>query len=186
MCECVCVSTCTHVHFCTFVVCVYTHRMCGGQRTTCKNRFSPFTVWGPGTEPWLWGLPGLVSDTFTRGAILPAPSPFLSVLKTVERFKEKYLRGLRCHESVHRMQYAIVLAGFMCQLDTVWSYHRERSFRWENTSMWSSCKAFSQFLVRARLARKNDPAIGSFCTRLLGELDFRGKKTLSPELVLLT
>jgi hypothetical protein len=40
-------------------------------------------------------------------------------------------------------------------------------------------------LVRARLARKNDAAIGSFCTRLLGELDFRSEKTLSPELVLL-
>jgi hypothetical protein len=40
-------------------------------------------------------------------------------------------------------------------------------------------------LARARLARKNDAATGSFCTRLLGELDCRGEKTLSPELVLL-
>jgi hypothetical protein len=44
----------------------------------------------------------------------------------------------------------------------------------------------SQCLARARLARKNDAATGSFCTRLLGELDCRGEKTLSPELVLLT
>jgi hypothetical protein len=32
---------------------------------------------------------------------------------------------------------------------------------------------------------KNDAATGSFCTRLLGELDCRGEKTSSPELVLL-
>nr|AAI29815.1 Ccdc79 protein [Mus musculus] len=38
-------------------------------------------------------------------------------------------------------------------------------------------------LARARLARKNDAATGSFCTRLLGELDCRGEKTSSPELV---
>jgi hypothetical protein len=29
-------------------------------------------------------------------------------------------------------------------------------------------------LARARLAGKNDATIGSFCTRLLGELDYRG------------
>jgi hypothetical protein len=40
-------------------------------------------------------------------------------------------------------------------------------------------------LARARLARKNDAATGSFCTRLLGELDCRGEKTPTPELVLL-
>ena len=40
-------------------------------------------------------------------------------------------------------------------------------------------------LARAQLARKNDAATGSFCTRLLGELDCRGEKTSSPELVLL-
>jgi hypothetical protein len=43
----------------------------------------------------------------------------------------------------------------------------------------------SFLLARARLARKNDAATGSFCTRLLGELDCRGEKTLCPELVLL-
>jgi hypothetical protein len=40
-------------------------------------------------------------------------------------------------------------------------------------------------LALAQLARKNDAATGSFCTRLLGELDCRGEKTSSPELVLL-
>jgi hypothetical protein len=42
-----------------------------------------------------------------------------------------------------------------------------------------------QTLVFARLASKNDAATGSFCTRLLGELDCRGEETPSPELVLL-
>jgi hypothetical protein len=41
------------------------------------------------------------------------------------------------------------------------------------------------FLARVRLASKNDSATGSFCTRLLGELDCRGEETLSPELVLI-
>jgi hypothetical protein len=41
-----------------------------------------------------------------------------------------------------------VLAGFVCQLDTSWSYHRERSFSWGNASMRSNCKAFSQLVIK--------------------------------------
>ena len=41
-----------------------------------------------------------------------------------------------------------VLAGFVCQFDTSWSYHRERSFSWGNASMRSSCKAFSQLVIK--------------------------------------
>jgi hypothetical protein len=40
-------------------------------------------------------------------------------------------------------------------------------------------------LARAGLASSNNAATGSFCTRLLGELDCRGEETPSPELVLL-
>jgi hypothetical protein len=40
-------------------------------------------------------------------------------------------------------------------------------------------------LARTGLASSNDAATGSFCTRLLGELDCRGEETPSPELVLL-
>jgi hypothetical protein len=40
-------------------------------------------------------------------------------------------------------------------------------------------------LAHTQLASKNDAATGSFCTRLLGELDCRGEETPSPELVLL-
>jgi hypothetical protein len=43
---------------------------------------------------------------------------------------------------------SIVLAGFVCQLDTGWNYHRERSFSWGNASMRSSCKAFSQLVIK--------------------------------------
>jgi hypothetical protein len=42
----------------------------------------------------------------------------------------------------------IVLAGFVCQFDTGWSYHRERSFIWGNTSMRSSCGVFSQLVTK--------------------------------------
>jgi hypothetical protein len=38
-------------------------------------------------------------------------------------------------------------------------------------------------LVSARLASKADTTTGSFCTRLLGELDCRGKKTPTPRTV---
>jgi hypothetical protein len=41
-----------------------------------------------------------------------------------------------------------VLAGFVCQLDTGWSYHRERSFSWGSASMKSSCEAFSQLVIK--------------------------------------
>jgi hypothetical protein len=41
-----------------------------------------------------------------------------------------------------------VLAGFVRQLDTGWSYHRERSFSWGSASMRSSCKAFSQLVIK--------------------------------------
>jgi hypothetical protein len=36
----------------------------------------------------------------------------------------------------------------LCQLDTGWSYHRERSFSWGSASMRSNCKAFSQLVIK--------------------------------------
>jgi hypothetical protein len=36
----------------------------------------------------------------------------------------------------------------LCEVDTGWSYHRERSFSWGNASMRSSCKAFSQLVIK--------------------------------------
>jgi hypothetical protein len=48
----------------------------------------------------------------------------------------------------HEFTYPSVLAGFVCQLDTGWSYHRERSFSWGSVSMKSSCGAFSQLVIK--------------------------------------
>ena len=43
-----------------------------------------------------------------------------------------------------------VLAGFVCQLDKSWGYYRERRFPWGNASMRSSCKVFSQLVIKGR------------------------------------
>jgi hypothetical protein len=43
---------------------------------------------------------------------------------------------------------SIALAVFLCQLDTSWSYYRERSFSQGNDSMKSSYKAFSQLVIK--------------------------------------
>ena len=40
------------------------------------------------------------------------------------------------------------LASFVCQLDTGWSYHKERSFSWESASMRSNCGAFPQLVIK--------------------------------------
>jgi hypothetical protein len=37
----------------------------------------------------------------------------------------------------------------VCQLDTNWSYQRVRNLPWVNTSMRSSCKAFSQLVIKS-------------------------------------
>jgi hypothetical protein len=46
------------------------------------------------------------------------------------------------------VQMGVVLSGFVCQLDTGWSYHRERSFSWGNASMRSRCGAFSWLVIK--------------------------------------
>jgi hypothetical protein len=48
---------------------------------------------------------------------------------------------------------APLLAGFVCQLDTSWSCHRERSLPWGNASMRSSCGAFYQLVIKGGRAR---------------------------------
>jgi hypothetical protein len=50
------------------------------------------------------------------------------------------------------------LAGSVCQLDTSWSYHRERNLLSGNASMRSSCKAFSQLVIKWGRAQ---PIVGS-------------------------
>lgn len=53
-----------------------------------------------------------------------------------------------------------VLTGFVCQLDTGWSYHRERSFSWGNVSMRSSCGAFSQLVIKGKRPLVVGPPLG--------------------------
>ena len=43
----------------------------------------------------------------------------------------------------------------LCQLDTSWSYHREKKFSWGNASTRSSYKAFSQLVIK-----KERPLVG--------------------------
>jgi hypothetical protein len=52
------------------------------------------------------------------------------------------------HEWVYQTGYELHVRLVLCQLDTSWSYHRERSFSWGNASMRSSCKAFSQLVIK--------------------------------------
>jgi hypothetical protein len=48
-----------------------------------------------------------------------------------------------------------VVAGFVCQVDTSWSCHRERSLPSGNASMRSSCKAFSQLEIKGGRTQPN-------------------------------
>jgi hypothetical protein len=61
----------------------------------------------------------------------------------------------------NKVWYVIVLVGFVCQLDTGWSYHKERSFSWGNASMRSSCGAFSQWSSGEAPCGWNHPWAGS-------------------------
>ena len=62
-----------------------------------------------------------------------------------------------------------IRAGFVCQRDTSSSYHRERSFIWRNASMRSSCKAFSQLVIKGVRAH------GRWCHPWAGSLGFYKK-----------
>jgi hypothetical protein len=51
----------------------------------------------------------------------------------------------------HKIVSHSVLAGqVVCQFDTGWSYHKERSFSWGGASMRSSYEAFSQLVIKKR------------------------------------
>jgi hypothetical protein len=64
-----------------------------------------------------------------------------------DQIPDRYMLGKKAYVFDHilRVQlYRLVL----CQLDRGWSYHRERSFSWGSDSMRSSCKAFSQLVIK--------------------------------------
>jgi hypothetical protein len=44
--------------------------------------------------------------------------------------------------------YCVLYWLVLCQLDTGWSYHQERSFSWGSPSMRSRCGAFSQLVTK--------------------------------------
>jgi hypothetical protein len=48
----------------------------------------------------------------------------------------------------------------LCQPDASWSYHRERSFSWGDASMRSSCKAFSQLVIKGKGPLWVEPSLG--------------------------
>jgi hypothetical protein len=48
----------------------------------------------------------------------------------------------------------------LCQLDTGWSYHREKSSSWANASMRSNCKAFSQLVIKGESPLWVRPSLG--------------------------
>jgi hypothetical protein len=50
----------------------------------------------------------------------------------------------------------------LCQLDSGWSYHRERSFSWGSDSMKSSCGAFSQLVIK-----RGGPLVGGIISGLV-------------------
>jgi len=58
----------------------------------------------------------------------------------------------------------------MCQLDTSWSYHRERSLSWGNASMRLSRKAFSQLVIK-----RGGPSHCGWCHPWAGGLGFYKK-----------
>lgn len=43
-------------------------QVCRSRRKSCRSQFSPFTIWGPGMELFLSGLP---PSTFALGAKVP-------------------------------------------------------------------------------------------------------------------
>jgi hypothetical protein len=58
------------------------------------------------------------------------------------------LCGTTIAETLHSSDSHLVYWLVLCQLDTSWSYHRERSFSWGNASTRSSYKAFSQLVIK--------------------------------------
>jgi hypothetical protein len=60
-----------------------------------------------------------------------------------------------------------ILAGFVCQLDTGWSYHRERIFIWGSASMRSNCGTFNQLVVK-----RGRPLVGDRYHFWAGSLGF--------------
>jgi hypothetical protein len=104
---------------------------------------------------WVSGQPGLYREIPSRTTPPPQKKERQRKISPVERLtniKARYQATIffflnKSHLS-KVFTFAVVLAGFVCQLDTGWSYHRERSLSWGNASMRSSCGAFSLLVIK--------------------------------------
>jgi hypothetical protein len=70
------------------------------------------------------------------------------IIVRIFMLKGNILKNYFISSSMASIRLMLVLAGFVCQFDTGWSYHRERSFSWGNASMRSSCGSFSQLVMQ--------------------------------------
>jgi hypothetical protein len=62
-------------------------------------------------------------------------------------FWKSILFWVLCLRLFYVFESICLYAGFVCQLDTSWSYHRKRSLSWENAPMRSNCKEYSQWVI---------------------------------------
>jgi hypothetical protein len=92
--------------------------------------------------------------------VAPGPSRLPSVLG-LGPFPQPNVLGER-NPKYHRGNVPMVHWLALCQLDSGWSYHKERSFSWENASMRSSCKAFSQLV-----SKREGPLVGGTISGLV-------------------
>jgi hypothetical protein len=77
-----------------------------------------------------------------------AESCFMALSWENQRVLQKALDGLEVVKEEIMETFRLYWLVLCCQLDTSWSYHRERSLPWGNGSMRSSCKSFSQLVIK--------------------------------------
>jgi hypothetical protein len=95
------------------------------------------------------------SVDYTR--MLAKHSSLWFLLQILQKFVSMMICNLKLKIKLFHHKLLCVLAGFVCQLDTSWSYYRERSLPWGNVSMKSSCKIFSQLVIKGGRAQ---PIVG--------------------------
>jgi hypothetical protein len=81
-----------------------------------------------------------------RGRLQAFSDPHLEGRTCVHQLASYSMATCPCPHKSTRTKYVYWLV--LCQLDTGWSYHRERSFSWGNASMRYNYKAFSQLVIK--------------------------------------
>jgi hypothetical protein len=72
----------------------------------------------------------------------------MALMSTQVSWRKAFVRVNSTASKVVLKEMGVVLAGFVCQVDTSWCYHRERGLSWGNASMRPSCKVFSQLVIK--------------------------------------